>query len=79
MMNRAFQCNYGISAIIPPALYLSLIHIYWAWIDAGGRATPSYLSGHGVKGSPYILWVRRNAAESAYSTAISGSWSPDEY
>lgn len=51
----------------------------WAWIDAGGRATPSYLSGHGVKGSPYILWVRRNAAESAYSTAISGSWSPDEY
>ena len=51
----------------------------WAWIDAGGRATPSYLSGHGVRGSPYILWVRRNAAESAYSTAISGSWSPDEY
>ena len=51
----------------------------WAWIDAGGRATPSYLSGHGIQGSPYILWVRRNAAESAYSTAISGSWSPDEY
>lgn len=51
----------------------------FAWIAAGGRATPAYLSGHGVTGSPYILWVRRNASESAYSTVITGSWSPDSY
>lgn len=51
----------------------------FVWISAGGRATPAYINGHGDMGSPYILWVRRNTNESAYSTVITGSWSPDSY